>query len=530
MKRLTGRTLAIPGLNTEYPLARRAPALLVLLGALAGLVWLRTFRPELLPMFHDEALHISRAQRVLAERTLIIGTEGGKYLQVWLLALLLPFADSPLMAARILSAVTGLLSAVGCYLLARYFYQPDRVALVATILYAIAPYVLFFDRMALADGLLSALAIWSLWLSLITVREGRWWRALALGLGLGLAATAKLNGVTFAVFPLLTIWLWGDKRSLRRSLPLLLVAWLLMVPWLLPSLLDFIPQYKSTVARSWVDSAAAGIPHLARLGQNFKIIAASLWTYLTPPLLLLALAEAGRGLRRRDKSTWLLASAAMLTLTFFFLTAAADKFYPRYLLPAFPFLLILAARGLVALVDWLVSRWPPAGQLPRWGLLAGLILLTGLPALRFDFLLLTDPTQAPWLALDRWQYIDGWPAGYGVIDATAYLRRQVDELGTIIVVKRANNELRAGVWVHYLDGPNIIFDAIDFKDADPQELIQALREAPAPVFVALDRPSEDRYALDFTEGPYAPYSTLLATFPRPGGASRIEIYRLTPGP
>lgn len=161
---------------------------------------------------------------------------------------------------------------------------------------------------------------------------------------------------------------------------------------------------------------------------------------------------------------------------------------------------------------------------------AGLILLVSLPALRFDYLLLTTPPDASWTPIDRWQYIDGWPAGYGVYDATAYLRQLTDEMGVIIVVKRAPQSNRAGVWKYYLNHPRIIFIPMNLRQADPQELIQALHNAPAPVFVALDRPSEDVYAADFTDGPYAPYSTLVATFPRPGGASRIEVYRLQPQP
>jgi hypothetical protein len=305
-----------------------------------------------------------------------------------------------------------------------------------------------------------------------------------------------------------------------------LVAWLLAVPWLLPALLDFTPQYKSTVARSWVDSAEDGIPHLNRLGQNLSTIATTLWDYLTLPYLLLALVEVVRSLWRRDKAGWLLTLAALVTIAFFFFTAGVDKFYPRYVLPAFPFLLIMAARSLVGLADWLWEHAPQTMPLLRQALLAGLVLLICLPALRFDYLLLTQPTKAPWLPIDRWQYVDGWPAGYAVVDATAYLRQQADELGAIIVVKRATSEMRTGAWVHYLDRPNIIFDAINLRNADPQELIQALNNAPAPVFVALDRPSEDPYAADFTDGPYAPYSSLVASFPRPGGASRIEVYRV----
>jgi 4-amino-4-deoxy-L-arabinose transferase-like glycosyltransferase len=510
------------------PLSRRY--LLILAIILIVLVWLRTFRPMLLPMFHDEGLHISRAQRALSEHTLVMGTEGGKYLQVWLLALILPGASDPLLNARALSAATGLLAGVGCFLLARRLYERDDVALVATIFYAITPYTLFFDRMGLADGLLTALAIWSLLLSLITVRQSRWWSSLALGLCLGLAAATKLNGVLFLTFPMLVAWLWQDECPLRHTLPRLLVAWLLAVPWLLPALLDFTPQYKSTVARSWVDSAEDGIPHLNRLGQNLSTIATTLWTYLTLPYLLLALVEVVRSLWRRDKASWLLTLAALVTMAFFFFTAGVDKFYPRYILPAFPFLLIMAARSLVGLADWLWEHAPQTMPLLRQALLAGLVLLICLPALRFDYLLLTEPTKTPWLPIDRWQYVDGWPAGYAVVDATAYLRQQADELGAIIVVKRATSEMRTGAWVHYLDRPNIILNAINFRQTNPHELIQALNNAPAPVFVALDRPSEDPYATDFTDGPYVPYSTLVATFPRPGDASRIEVYRVQPKP
>jgi 4-amino-4-deoxy-L-arabinose transferase-like glycosyltransferase len=481
-------------------------------------------------MFHDEGLHISRAQHALNEHTLLMGTEGGKYLQVWLLALILPLASDPLLGARILSATIGLLAGVGCYLLARHLYERDDVELVATIFCATTPYILFFDRMGLADGLLSALAIWSLLLSLITVRRTHWWSTLALGLCLGLAAATKLNGVLFSAFPILVVWLWRDECPLRRTLPRLLVAWLLALPWLIPSLLDFTPQYKSTIARSWVDSAEEGIPHLNRLGQNLSTIATTLWTYLTLPYLLLALAETIRSLWRRDKSSWLLALAALVTLAFFFMTAGVDKFYPRYILPAFPFLLIMAARSLVGLADWLWERAPKTMPLLRQGLLAGLVLLISLPALRFDYLLLTNPSTVSWLPIDRWQYVDGWPAGYAVVDATSYLRHQADELGVIIVIKRATSKTRTGAWVHYLDRSNIIFDAINFRHSNPQELIQALHNAPAPVFVALDRPFEDFYAADFTDGPYAPYSSLIATFPRPGGASRIEVYRVQPQP
>jgi len=459
-----------------------------------------------------------------------MGTEGGKYLQIWLLALVLPFTGNSLLAARILSAVAGLLTAVGCYFLARHLYQRDDVALVSTFLYATTPYVLFYDRMGMADGLLSTLAVWSLFLSLLAVRQGRWWQTLAMGLCLGLTAATKLNGVVFLVFPIVAMWFWWGERPLRQVIQTLLAGWLLAVPWLLPSLLDLSPQLTSSIERSWLNSDEKGVSHLMRLAHNLNAITITLWAYLTPPYLLLALIEIGRSLRRRERASWLLTLAALSTLTFFFLTTGIDKFFARYILPAFPFLLILAARSLVALANWLAGRLPSPTSLIRSGFLVGLVLLVCLPAMYSDHLLLTSPPRFPWLPDDRRLYVGGPLAGYGVIDAAAYLRQQADQLGTIIVVKRTDNQKRTGAWGYYLKRPNIILDPINLKYADPQELIQALQNAPAPVFVVLDRPSEDLYAADFTDGPYAPYSTLVAKFPRPGGESRIEIYQVQPQP
>jgi len=501
----------------------RRPTGLLALSILAASAWLRFAHPLLLPMFHDEGLHISRAQQVLAGHNLLVGTEGGKYLQIWLLALLLPVCDEPLLTARWLAAGVGLLGNLGCFLLAYYLYRRAEVALLAAAWYALLPYTLFFDRMGLADGLLSALTVWSLLLSLVSVRSGRWWQVSALGLVMGMAAATKLNGALCMLFPLLAAWQWRAGQSWRTCWPRLLLAWAVALPWLLPSGLTMYPQYKSVLARSWIDAQVEGIPYGPRLAGNLGVIGATLWSYLTPPLVALALLEILRSWRRRVRASCLLALAALITLLFFLAAASPEKFYPRYLLPAFPFLLILSAQSLVTWVDWM--PWLRSRLYLQRGALIGLALLSSWPAVRFDYALLSDPPGAAWLPIDRWQYIEGWPAGYGVIEAADYLKQQANELGTIIVVRRATSPLRTGAWRHYLDQPNIVLQPVSFERSDPDWLIQRLKQAPAPVFVALDRPAEDIYAERFAHGPFAPFSSLAATFPRPGNASRIEIYR-----
>ncbi len=512
--------LSFPALKARLYATLRHPVPVIGLGILAGLMILRTFSPLLLPMFHDEAIHISRGQSVLAEHTLLINTNGGKFLQPWLLALILPLANDPLLAARALSAASGLLAGVGCYLLARQLYQRDDVSLVAAALYALDPFSLFHDRMALPDSLLNVLAIWSLLFSLAVVRQGRWWQILALGLCLGAAVATKLSGIIFAIFPLLTAWLWRRDRPHRQVWLAVLAAWLLSLPWLLPAGLDLTHQYESAIFHSWVGKGLTGSAYLALSGNNLDLIASTLWTYLTPPIVLFALVEAGLSLRRRDKSAWLLALAALVTPVFFFLTAS-ETFFPRYLLPAFPFLLILAARGLVVPADWLWKHAPWPIQHFRWALLAGLVLAANSFAVRFDYLLLTDPPRASWIPFDYGQYIAGWSAGYGVTDAAAYLRQQADDLGTIIVLYADNAS-----WPYHLNRPGIHLGLVDFGETVKPSFLRKLRESGATVFAVLDRPLDDAHAAAFTQGPYAAFSTLVATFPRPGGESRIEVYRI----
>ncbi len=496
------------------------PASVIRLGILAGLMALRTINLLLLPISCDEAAHISWGQYILANHTFAPNTDVGKYLQPCLLALVLPLADNPLLAARALSGAIGLLAGIGCYLLARRLYQREDVALVAAALYALAPFLLFHDRMALVDGLLSALAIWGLLFSLIVVRQGRWWQVLALGLCLGAAIAAKLSGIIFAAFPLLAAWLWRGDLLRRRVWLAVLAAWLLSMPWLLPAGLDTTHQYKSIISHSWVGVGMTGSAYPVLLGHNLGFIASTLWSYLTPPLMLLALVEAGLSLHRRDKSAQMLTLAALVTLAFFFLTVS-EPFFPRYLLPAFPFLLILAASGLVALADWLWQHKPWPIQRFRWALLAGLFLLANSFAVRFDYLLLTDPPRASWVPLDYEQYIVGWSGGYGAADAAAYLRQQADELGAINLLYD-----NATPWPYSSNRPGIYLRHVDLGKTIQPSSVRILRESGATFFVVLDRPRDDENAAVLTNGPYAISSTLVGTFPRPGGQSRIEVYRI----
>src|SRR5262249_26042094 len=84
-------------------------------------------------------------------------------------------------------------------------------------------------------------------------------------------------------------------------------------------------------------------------------------------------------------------------------------------------LLPLAAWGFVALVDAVRAR-AGLGRAATAGLVMALLVVVLTPALRFDVALWTDPPSAPLPALDRFQYVTGWPSGYGSRESMGFLR------------------------------------------------------------------------------------------------------------
>src|SRR5262249_50053129 len=105
-----------------------------------------------LPLFLDEASHLTRAQWVWQGRPFYL-LETGKMLAPYLAALFWPFSAAPFIGRYvvvILGAV-GIASAyaVGCELRSRY------VGLLCMTLWIICPQLMFFERMALVDTTIS---------------------------------------------------------------------------------------------------------------------------------------------------------------------------------------------------------------------------------------------------------------------------------------------------------------------------------------------------------------------------------------
>ncbi|NJN95383.1 MAG: glycosyltransferase family 39 protein [Anaerolineales bacterium] len=267
----------------------------------------------LLPPYIDELLHISRAFTLLHQRQLFISTEGGKFLQIWLIAPALALSGDPLWTARLVTILIGLLSALGCYLLGKALFNRET-GLLAAWLYLLVPYALFLDRLVLNDSLLAMLGVYILLFSLKLVGQASLGLALGLGLSLGLTVLTKLNGSIWWVIPVGV--LLARLSRLPKSWVYFGGAYLLAFVVVSP-LFSLLPEQLAAPAeKTWLLAAPLPASLTAMWWGNIQQIWLYYQTYLTWPIGVLILLGVILSLYRRPQSGLLLLGGAFLPRIF----------------------------------------------------------------------------------------------------------------------------------------------------------------------------------------------------------------------
>ena len=300
----------------------------------------------------------------------------------------------------------------------------------AALFYIVCPFALVYDRMVLTDAFLAAFTALVLLLSVRLAEEPRASTGAALGAALALGVLSKTTGLLLFTVPLAALALLGRAR--RRALGPLALAF---------AIAGAIVAYPLWLFFRKTDELAGAIglrenetSFSGNAGANLSLAAEWLWTYWTPGLVALAGIGLALGIAhgQRRRAAVLLALLAVGPAVAF--VAVSGIWYPRYLLFTTVPLLPLSAWGFVGLIDAVKQRMH-LGDAARAALAAALLLAALLPALRFDHALWTDPTRAPFPALDRFQYLTGWPSGYGSRESVEFLRseRKRNEEGLILV-------------------------------------------------------------------------------------------------
>jgi len=494
----------------------------------------RLFRLTLLPIFIDEAIHIWWA-RAFLHGHFRGPLPDGKFLQVAVTALLLPVIPDALWATRFVSVLAGMATVLACYWIGKHLYS-SQVGIVAAVLYVASPFALFYDRMGLADSLLTTFGTYSLLLAILLVQKDDQHHARLLGLSNGLAILTKLSGVVFLfVFPLVGLLLNTGAtvgRFWRRGLLVYSVVALFVAPVFTVSLLP-----SPTTGQRYLWGAAQSdklnlsswwtTDVLTRLARNSQQAYEWMITYWTLPIAVLGLMAFAQAILRRDRKDLLLVSLIIFPIAIVVLSS--EIWFPRYVLFTTVPLLVLVGRFIVQLGKTTQTRLAPVVASNRrvsmrQSLVGVLVVAVSLPAFHFDYSLLVDPALAPLPPAERFGYVEGWPAGYGVREAAAFLVHEAAKTEAGIVVARSWDWTPAyqGLDVYLVGKPNVQTLFVNPSDPNTRKYIQQVA-GQRPGFLVLNQPRNTGEEWNLTSG--QPMKRVWVYF-KPGNQSRIEIYAI----
>ncbi len=469
----------------------------------------RLYNLTYLPIFTDEAIYIRWSQigsRDAAWRFISL-VDGKQPLYTWIAMVLMRFIADPVFAGRIVSVLAGLGSLVGMFFLGREVFRSIRLGVIASILYLISPFALVYDRMALYDSLTATFSIWNLYLAILLVRHVRLDIALIFGMTLGLGMLNKTIGFLHLYMVPATLILFDLKKSdriKRFGRWVLYVGVAAIISQALYSVLRLSPLFHMIAQKDAVFVYPFGewIRHPTEFFVgNIRGLFDWLIHYLTWPVwiaVLLPLITFWKHTREKLLLYgWWLAPFVALALF-------GRVLYPRFILFMTMPLLVLAALT----VDHVITRW----RKTVFG--AVLIAVLILPSVWTDYLLLTQPTHAPIPQSDRGQYINDWPAGWGVKEASEFILKESQKGKVVVYTEGTFGLLPYGLEIWLVDKPNIEIHGLwPLAETPPPEVLESVKTS--PTYLVANQP---------TDVPVGWSLSLVASYPK--GLRRDRTLRL----
>lgn len=351
------------------------------------------------PVFADEAIYVRWAQVMKAESSLrfLPLSDGKQPLYMWTMIPLLKVFSDPLIAGRVLSGLTGIISVLGVGLLGYLFTKDVNRGLTAAAIYAVVPYTVLFSRMALVDSMLVMFIIWGLLFFEISIEKQRWDFSMLAGFAFGFAWLTK-SPAMFSLFLLPSIfflhkWRWINLGYLVTTL---------VIAFGMYNILRLGPEFHMIAIRNldyvWPLSEILKHP-LDPLKPHVVDAWNFFWYLLTPIGLLLALV----GIRKN----WVIALWWLIPI--FAQATIARGFTARYLLFTVPFAVLLVSK---------FNKY--------------LLTLIIISALIIDGLILYKPESVPLPRNERAGYLEEWTAGQGIKEVSEKII-QMSKDGPVLV-------------------------------------------------------------------------------------------------
>jgi 4-amino-4-deoxy-L-arabinose transferase-like glycosyltransferase len=405
---------------------------------------------------------------------------------------------------------------------AELFGEP--VGLVAGALYVVCPFTFFYDRLALADAYLSSFTALALYWSLTLRRSPCQRHGVWLGLAMAASVLSKVPGLICLGFPPLTLLVLGRPAApIGRCLATAYGVALSLVAFPVALFLSRTGQLAEKV-----EMPVGALGRLDSITNNVALASRWLSHYWTPPILLAAGLVAVLAVLKWKRREITLLLAAVGPLAAFVL--AAFHWYPRYLLLCTPPFLVLASRGLCALDGAVTGRFFAGREalIGRQGFRVLVALLACWPGAALCLNMTVAPPQARLPAEDVFQYVNGWPSGYGWAETAQFLRSQATRSREplMLVVDRADHLTAFAVVRAYLQNDRRIEVAhLDMRDPATQERVGAWARARQTFVLRSGARPEKLGELPASEA----YSLrLVRTLRKPDGRLVGELYLATP--
>lgn len=483
-------------------------------GIIALYLATRLINIKIIPIFTDEAIYSYWAQVALHDPAhRFISLEDGKQpLFIWLAAIFQKFIADPLIATRLVSIAAGAGSLIGIYLLSRQLFN-QKVATLAAFLYVILPFTLLYDRMALFDSLLTAFGIYAIFFSIRLAKEPKLEGALLSGLAIGAAMITKSSG-NFFLYLLPFSLLLADFKEKRLKAHILKWTFFAAITFLisqiiynslrLSPLFYIIARKNSGFIRSPQEVLTSPFEFV---WSNIASLVTWIITYLSPIIFLLFVGCLIYGFVKRAKAIIYL---AITVLAPFAAEVLFNKvLYPRFILFYFPPIIILTAFALTTIIEKF--------QKYKKFAIAALALVLIMP-ISTSFNLITNPVNANIPSSDAGQYLNNWPAGYGVGEIVSFLQNQPANVDIYVGTEGTFGLLPYALQIYFFGQQNI--HIIGFWPVNPDNLPQQILD--------LSKDNPTYFVFNETQREIVnPRLKLIERFQKGRGDSYMRLYEVT---
>lgn len=465
-----------------------------------------------MPIFIDEATFLGMARAIIQNplSPFVSLSHGHQPLHSWLLVLSSLLFSDPLVGGRIVSVLAGFGSLLGLWLVGR-LYGLRVGASFASFSFVFSPLFLLHDRLAIKDSFLACVAIWFFYGTLRWFKDFsyRWMFLAAFFLGMGLLT--KSIASFFVLLAPLSLFYFPARQVPWKKFFLQGTLFGLLVLGM-HSILRLSKGYHNIDIHTFSYLLSLS-EFLKNPFQLFFVNGGEIWSWLNIYLglpMILSFILAPFVLWRRQKRPLAILMAWSLIPILFECLFAHNPF-PRYFLFTLLFWYLLIGVFLESLWNFAKQRM---GKRVFVGL--GLFVFINLwsPFLLSHQILFHLKT-APFAPIDRWQYLEGWPAGYGLKEAAAFFQRQPKPC---VILTEPNYLTRVGLPL-YLENSNCRVEvALTDEALVHLEDLRSQFKGPS-VFLVFNQRQEI---------PQGKLLKELASYPKAGNKESLRIFKFAP--